>query len=185
MASDFIGLRDEDNQPCGTVNSGGTESILMAIYAYREYKIREGGVYKPNIVICETGHAAAIKACNYFDIDLKMIPFDSDYRMHVRKTKNAIDENTICVYTSYPNYPIGTVDDVDSIAAYCHKRGVPVHVDMCLGGFVAPFQVKDWKLPKGVTSVSADPHKYGLSAKGVSVLLFSSEKYRKYQFFIT
>ncbi len=56
---------------------------------------------------------------------------------------------------------------------------------MCLGGFVAPFLEKDWKLPVGITSVSADPHKYGLSAKGVSVLLFNSEKYRKYQYFVT
>ena len=56
---------------------------------------------------------------------------------------------------------------------------------MCLGGFVAPFLEKDWKLPKGITSVSCDSHKYGLAAKGVSILLYSSEKYRNHQFFVT
>ena len=185
MTADFIGLKNEEGKHCGTVNSGGTESILMALYAYREYGMKECGVYKPNLVICETGHAAAIKACHYFDIEVKLIPFDSNYQMHLRKMKNAIDENTICVYTSYPNYPIGSADQIDTIGPYCHKRGIPVHVDMCLGGFVAPFADKDWKLPEGITSVSADPHKYGLSAKGVSVLLFNSEKYRKYQYFVT
>lgn len=55
------------------------------------------------------------------------------------------------------------------------KKKVPVHVDMCLGGFICPLQEDDWKVPTGVTSISVDPHKYGLSAKGVSVLLYSSE----------
>ena len=105
--------------------------------------------------------------------------------MNIRKMKNAIDQNTICVYTSYPNYPIGSADQIDIIGPYCKKKGVPVHIDMCLGGFVAPFADKNWKIPEGITSISADPHKYGLSAKGVSVLLFSSQKYRKYQYFVT
>ena len=56
---------------------------------------------------------------------------------------------------------------------------------MCLGGFVAPFIEENWKLPEGVTSISADPHKYGLSAKGISILLYSNEKYRKNQLFVT
>ena len=99
--------------------------------------------------------------------------------------KDAIDDQTICVYASYPNYPYGTCDPLDTIAAYCRKRDIPVHVDMCLGGFIAPFIQPNWRVPEGVTSISADPHKYGLAGKGVSVLLFSSEQYRKHQFFVT
>lgn len=105
--------------------------------------------------------------------------------MNLSKMKSAIDDQTICVYTSYPNYPYGTCDPIDIIGPYCLKRDIPVHVDMCLGGFVCPFLQENWKLPPGITSVSADPHKYGLAGKGVSVLLFSSEKYRKHQFFVT
>jgi len=105
--------------------------------------------------------------------------------MHIGKMKSAIDDQTICVYTSYPNYPYGTVDPIDTIAAYCKQRDIPIHVDMCLGGFVAPFIEENFKLPEGVTSISADPHKYGLAGKGVSILLFSSERYRRHQFFVT
>lgn len=105
--------------------------------------------------------------------------------MDVGKMKGLIDENTICVYTSYPNYPYGTCDPIHIIGPYCKRRNIPVHVDMCLGGFVCPFLDKDWKLPEGITSVSADPHKYGLAAKGISILLYSSNEYRKCQFFVT
>lgn len=62
--------------------------------------------------------------------------------MNIRSMKSLIDSNTICVYTSFPNYPYGTVDDIAEIAKYCNKKKVPVHVDMCLGGFVVPFLQK-------------------------------------------
>ena len=93
--------------------------------------------------------------------------------------KRNMDSNTICVYASYPNYPYGTVDPVHDIASYCRGKGVPVHVDMCLGGYLVPFlKGKDGQpmltVPSGVTSISMDCHKYGLAAKGASVLLFSS-----------
>lgn len=104
--------------------------------------------------------------------------------------KSKLDENTVCVYTSYPNYPYGTVDPIEEIAYICKKKGIPVHIDMCLGGYLVPFLKKDdgspfFEVPAGVTSISLDCHKYGLSAKGASVLLFSSEKYRKQQLFVT
>jgi sphinganine-1-phosphate aldolase len=185
MTADVIGLKDEKGQACGTLNSGGTESILMAILAYREYKMRVEGVVKPNLVICSTGHVAAIKGCHYMDIEVRVIPIDKEFKMDIGSMKNQIDDQTIAVYASYPNYPYGTCDPIETIAAICHKKGVPVHLDMCLGGFVSPFIEDNWKIPTGITSISADPHKYGLSAKGVSVLLYSSDKYRKHQYFVT
>jgi sphinganine-1-phosphate aldolase len=105
--------------------------------------------------------------------------------MDIGDMKSNIDSETICVYASYPNYPYGTCDPIESIAAICLKNNVPLHLDMCLGGFVSPFIEENWNVPTGVTSISADPHKYGLSAKGSSVLLFSDEKYRKHQYFVT
>lgn len=136
--------------------------------------MKERGVYKPNLVLCRTGHMAAIKACSYLDIQLRLVPFDENYEMDISKMKSAIDDQTICVYTSYPNYPYGTCDPIDIIGPYCSKRDIPVHVDMCLGGFVCPFLQENWKVPIGITSISADSHKYGLAGKGVSVLLYSS-----------
>jgi sphinganine-1-phosphate aldolase len=53
--------------------------------------------------------------------------------------KKNIDSNTICVYTSYPNYPYGNVDPIHVIGPICKKKNIPVHVDMCLGGFLVPF----------------------------------------------
>jgi sphinganine-1-phosphate aldolase len=63
--------------------------------------------------------------------------------MDISDMKSKIDSNTICVYTSYPNYPYGTVDPIEQIAKICLKKGIPVHVDMCLGGFVVPFLKKE------------------------------------------
>jgi sphinganine-1-phosphate aldolase len=99
--------------------------------------------------------------------------------MDVSDTKSKIDCNTVCVYTSFPNYPYGTVDPIEDIAKICKKKGVPVHIDMCLGGFLVPFLkgkngTPYFVVPDGVTSISMDCHKYGLSAKGASVLLFKS-----------
>ena len=185
MTAEMIGMK-ENGEVRGTLNSGGTESIFMAIFAYREHMIKERGVARPNLVICTTGHAAAIKACKFMDIEVRLIPCTGkNYSMNISKMKSQIDENTICVYASYPNYPYGTCDDLATIGAYCAKRNVPVHADMCLGGFICPWIEEGWKVPKGVTSISADPHKYGLSAKGVGVLLYSAEKYRKYQYYVT
>ena len=162
----------------------------MAILAYREYGHKVLGIKNPNLVICVTGHAAALKACDYFQIEVKKVKVNSEYGMDISDMKSKIDSNTICVYTSYPNYPYGTVDDVETISKICKKRGVPVHMDMCLGGFIVPFLTKDngepmLEIPDGITSISLDAHKYGLSAKGASTLLFSSEKYRKHQLFVT
>jgi len=81
--------------------------------------MKEKGVYKPNVVACSTGHVAVIKACAYLDIDLRVVPCDANYQMDLAAMKSAMDDQTICVYTSYPNYPYGTCDPIDVIAAYC------------------------------------------------------------------
>jgi sphinganine-1-phosphate aldolase len=106
-----------------------------------------------------------------------MIPADSNLRLTPESVAQAIDQDTILVYTSYPSYAYGSCEDVEAIAGVCKGRGVEVHLDMCLGGFSAPF-VEGVKrpvpVPRGVSSVSIDPHKYGMSGKGASVLLFKS-----------
>lgn len=74
-----------------------------------------------------------------FCIEVKKIKTDANYSMSVSAMKRAIDSNTICVYTSYPNYPYGTIDPIDEIAQICRKKKIPIHLDMCLGGFLVPF----------------------------------------------
>jgi sphinganine-1-phosphate aldolase len=179
----------DNGEPVGVFMAGGTESILMAILAFREYG-RSKGITKPNLLICYTGHVASIKACKYFDIEIRFVDYDEDYRMSIADTKRKIDYNTIGVYTSCPNYPYGTIDPIQEIAGYCKTKDIPVHIDMCLGGFLVPFIKNDkgepmFTIPDGVTTISMDPHKFGLAGKGASVLLYSSQKMRCHQFFST
>ena len=56
---------------CGTITSGGTESILLAMLSYREKYKAERGITKPNIVTSETVHSAFNKACFYFGIEMR------------------------------------------------------------------------------------------------------------------
>lgn len=182
--------KGDDREVVGGFFSGGTESILMAILAYREHGYKYRGIVNPNIIVSDNGHAAALKAADIFGIDVRIVKSDKNEKMSISAMKRQLDSNTICVYTSYPNFPYGTVDPIDDIAYICKKKKVPVHVDMCLGGFLVPFLKREdgkpmFTVPKGVTSISMDCHKYGLSAKGASVLLFSSEEYRKEQIFVT
>ena len=164
---------------CGNITSGGTESILLAIYTYREWGRKNHGITRPNIVAFNSVHPAFDKACHYFGITLRKV--SSPFWMKLQ-----IDWNTICVVSSAPTYSYGIIDPIDEVAAHCHLRGVPVHVDCCMGGFLLPF------LPdnpvhfekEGITSISADSHKYGNSLKGSSVLLFKNWEYKQHQHFI-
>lgn len=181
------GLYNGTQDTCGIVTSGGTESILLACLAYRE-QARERGIKEPEMVIPETAHAAFYKACWYFGI--RLVKVDCSYEtgtVLVKKLKSAINKNTCMVAISFPNYPNGNYDDVETIAAYCQSKNIPLHVDCCLGGFLAPFAencgVKvpkfDFRLP-AVTSISCDHHKYGLAPKGVSVVMFKNKTFRSH-----
>lgn len=91
MTAEALGLKDEKGLPCGTCQSGGTESIIMAILAYRQYKMKNHGVTKPNLVICETGHVAALKACDYLNIEPRIVSFNKNFEMKISEMKRNID----------------------------------------------------------------------------------------------
>lgn len=179
-----------EGKGCGIVTSGGTESLLLACLAYRNLAY-ERGIKEPEIVMPATVHAAVNKACMYFNIRLITVPINQETgEVLVKKLKGAVSKNTCAVIVSVPNYVNGACDDVESIAAFCLKKNVPVHVDCCLGGFLVAFaercEVKlppfDFRVP-GVTSISCDHHKYGLAPKGVSVVMFRDSKYRSHCMF--
>ena len=106
--------------------------------------------------------------------------------------ERAINRNTVMLVGSAPNFPYGTMDDIEAIAALGRKYNIPVHVDACLGGFLIVFMKRagypvrpfDFSIP-GVTSISADTHKYGFTPKGSSVILYSEKVYRHYQYTVT
>jgi len=119
------------------------------------------------------------------------IDYDKNFQVDVRKMERAINSNTVALVGSFPNFPQGNHDDIEALSKLAVKYKLPLHVDACLGGLLACFfgsaniQIPkfDFRLP-GVTSISADYHKYGLCPKGVSVLLYSDRDYRKEQYFI-
>lgn len=181
------------DESVGTMTSGGTESILMAVKAARDLaRKKKPWILKPELVCPESAHVAFEKACKYFNIKYVPVKLDKDYRANVKAMKKACGINTIMMMGSAPQYPQGVIDPIEELAAYALKKNIPFHVDACVGGFILPWLEKlgediplwDFRIP-GVTSISADLHKYGFAAKGASVVLYSSMKYMKHQFFIT
>jgi sphinganine-1-phosphate aldolase len=181
-----------DDETVGLVTSGGTESLIMAIKAYRDRaRKQKPWILKPEIIVPESAHSAIDKGGYYFDVKLRHAPVGPDFRVDVKAVKKMINRNTILIIGSAPQYPQGVVDPIAQLGEIAKKNNLPLHVDACIGGFVLPFIEKlgypvpvfDFRIP-GVTSISADIHKYGYSAKGASALLYKDMGYMKYQFFI-
>jgi len=177
---------------CGTVTSGGTESILLAMKTYRDRAADERGIRKPEMVVPSTAHAAFEKASQYFKIKMIKVPVDREFRADVKATRKAITRNTVVIVGSAPSFPHGIVDPIPELSDLSRKKGIGFHTDACLGGFILPWLEKlgysfptiDFRLP-GVTSISADTHKYGYAAKGTSVVLYRDADLRHYQFYKT
>jgi glutamate/tyrosine decarboxylase-like PLP-dependent enzyme len=176
----------------GTMTSGGTESILMAVKASRE-RARKKRLWlrKPNIVAPETLHVAFDKAAHYFDLEIRRAPVDENFQADVDAMRQLVDRNTVLLAASAPQYPQGMVDPIPEIGKLAQEKGIPFHVDACFGGFMLPWLEKlgyefptwDFRVP-GVTSISADVHKYGYAAKGASVVCYRNMDYLKHQFFV-
>ena len=181
----------EDGEPVGMVTSGGTGSILQAMLAYRDHARATRGVLRPNIVKPETAHPAFVKAAHLFGLELRTVPVDPDTTLvDPAVVAEHVDADTVAVIGSAGNYPYGTIDPIAELGALALERGVGLHVDGCLGGFLLPFgeelgldiPVFDFRVP-GVTSISADTHKYGYGLKGTSTLLFRDRALRNAAYF--
>jgi sphinganine-1-phosphate aldolase len=176
----------------GFLTSGGTESLLQAVKTARDVARKERGIPLPQIVAAESAHAAFTKAADYFDVELIRVPVAADFRVDVEAFEAACTDSTIMVVGSAPTYPQGVVDPITDIAALARERGILCHVDACMGGFLLPFLTQlgrfsepfDFRVP-GVTSMSADVHKYGYASKGVSVVLYRTHELARHQIFAT
>ena len=188
MTANMLGKGDQDI--CGTLSSGGTESILLAMKTYRDWAREKKGITKPEMIVPVTAHAAFDKASQYFNIKIIRVPIDSDFRADVETVRKAITPNTVVIVGSAPCFPHGAIDPISEMSEIARERGIGFHTDACLGGFVLPWAEKlgypvprfDFRLP-GVTSISVDTHKYGYAAKGTSVVLYRSHDLLHYQYY--
>ena len=176
----------------GFLTSGGTESLLQATKTARDWGRAERGITRPNMVLATSGHAAFEKAAHWFDVESRRVPVGADFRADVDAMADAVDDQTVLVVGAAPAYPQGVIDPIPELAAMASDRGVLCHVDACMGGFILPFLGQlghvsaTWDLSvPGVTSISADLHKYGYASKGVSVVLYRTPELARFQPFIT
>jgi glutamate/tyrosine decarboxylase-like PLP-dependent enzyme len=175
----------------GFMTSGGTESILMAVKSARERGRAERNVIAPEMIVPESAHAAFHKAAHYFGIIVHKIAVRDDWRADVDAMADRLNENTVLIAGSAPQYPQGVIDPIPELAALAADVGASFHTDACMGGFVLPFMEQlghdvapwDFRVP-GVTTISADVHKLGYAPKGASILLHRTKDLRRYQTFV-
>jgi sphinganine-1-phosphate aldolase len=185
-----LGLLDGPDTAVGTVTSGGTESVLLAVQAARDARPE---VANPRMVLPSTAHAAFHKAAHYFGVEPVLVPVGRGFVADVAATEAVVEEapeRTVLVVASAPSYAHGVVDPVTELAALAAARGIRCHVDACIGGWVLPYAarlgrpVTPWTFAvEGVSSISVDLHKYGYAPKGTSLLLHRSSEVRRPQFF--
>lgn len=185
MESDLVAFGREllhGPEATGSVTSGGTESCLLAVKAARDLWVARGGVGRPRLVVSASTHAAFHKAAHYFGLDVTVVPVDRESgRAPARALTDALGADVALVVVSAPSYPHGVIDPVEEVAGAAADLGIPCHVDACIGGWILPFwevaggePLPQWDFAvRGVSSISADIHKYGYVPKGASLLLFA------------
>ncbi|MCC7482031.1 MAG: aspartate aminotransferase family protein [Hyphomicrobiales bacterium] len=185
------------NAPAGagaSFTSGGTESVFMAVKTARDLTRHRRGVPQGrfNIVACETAHPCLDKAAQLMDIEVRRTPHTTDFRANPDQMRAAVDDGTMMLFASAPNYPFGTFDPIANIGALAQEMKLRLHVDGCWGGFLNPFAEQlgypvpewDFRVP-GVSSLSADIHKFGYAAKGASVVMYreaADQEFERFSF---
>lgn len=189
----------------GTMTSGGTESIVMAVKTHRDWARAVKGITEPEMVVPLTAHAAFDKGAAYMGVKVHTIPVDPITRaVDMRRVRRAINSNTIMLVGSAVNFPDGNQDDIVALGQLASRYNIGLHVDCCLGSFVLPFleasgladgetdaegkvryrlEPFDFRV-KGVTSISCDTHKYGFAPKGSSVIMYRDSSLRRYQYYV-
>ncbi|KAK0551880.1 Dihydrosphingosine phosphate lyase [Tilletia horrida] len=192
IISMVLRMYNAPSDAAGSTTSGGTESILMAVKAMREWGRAVKGITEPEMIIPSSAHAAFFKAGDYFGVKVHAMPVDPVTRkVLLPKVRRAINKNTIMIVGSAPNFPDGIIDPIPALASIAKRAKVGLHVDCCLGSFLVPFLERaglpsepfDFRVD-GVTSISCDTHKYGFAPKGSSVIMYRSAELRRYQYFV-
>ena len=163
----------------GSTTAGGTESILMAMKAARDWAREHRPVASvPEVVVPKTAHAAFDKGAEWLGMKVVRMGRSEDWRADVAGMADAITENTVMIAGSAPPYPYGETDPIEEIAQLAQAHDLWMHSDGCIGGMILPFMKAlgepippfDFAVP-GVTSMSVDMHKFGYAHKGISLCL--------------
>jgi glutamate/tyrosine decarboxylase-like PLP-dependent enzyme len=192
VASMMADLLHGDENAVGNMTSGGSESIMVAVKAARDYaRAKKPNITQPELLMPLSAHPAFNKAAHYLGLKTVIVHTDKKtLAADVEAISRAITDNTIMMIGSAPSYPHGIVDPIAELAQVAAKKDIWMHVDACVGGLVLPFVEKlgypipvfDFRIP-GVCSMSADIHKYGFTPKGASVVLYRNPELRQHQIF--
>jgi glutamate/tyrosine decarboxylase-like PLP-dependent enzyme len=182
-----------DGNVAGNITSGGTESILLAVKTARDWsRANRPQITAPQIVLPVTAHPAFHKAAHYLGLEVVVTPVDTTgFRADLDAFAAAMGPNAILGVGSAPNFSHGTIDPIAEMAAIARERGALFHVDGCVGGIYLSVLRRmgesvrdfDFSLP-GVTSISADLHKYGYAPKNASVLVYRNRDLRSHAWFV-
>ena len=192
MHGDEVRKHNPAHKAVGAVGFGGTESIINPLLIYRDKARAERGIERPKVIVPDTAHPAFRKGGHLLGIEVVDAPtHPTTTEVDVDFVRDTLDERTVAIVGSAGNYPYGTIDPIEALSDLALERGVGLHVDGCLGGFILPWgqrlgydiPVFDFRLP-GVTSISADTHKFGYGLKGTSVVVYRDASFRKYQYHI-
>lgn len=181
-----------DSDVVGNFTSGGTESIILAVKAARDYaRAKRPELGQPEMIVATTAHAAFHKAAHYLGVKIVQVPVDLEtFKMDVAATRAAITANTVLIVGSAASYAHGVVDPITDLGALALEKDLLLHVDACIGGFLLPYLARlgadvapfDFSVP-GVTSISMDLHKYAYTPKGASLILYRSADVRRFQLY--
>ncbi|MGE5105801.1 MAG: aminotransferase class V-fold PLP-dependent enzyme [Betaproteobacteria bacterium] len=167
----------------GYFTTGGSESIIVAVKACRDYERKRRGnpSLRGNLVIPYSAHPAFTKAAMLMDLETRRVPVATDYRADLAAMEQAIDGDTLMLVGSAPCFPYGTIDPIAELGKLAQRRNLWLHVDACVGGYIAPFAAKaGYAIPEfdfsisGVMSLSADLHKFGFCPKPASTIFYRS-----------
>jgi sphinganine-1-phosphate aldolase len=195
MENEIIGMASSllhgDAATAGCLTSGGTESLFMAVKSAKAWGSKNNKKKPFEILLPETAHPALSKAADIMDIKIVPVRVDENFKTSLPDLKKKINEHTILLVGSAPSYPQGVIDPISEMAAIAQANHILMHVDACVGGFMLPFlKMEGVSLPEfdlsvpGVSSISADLHKYAYAAKGASVILYKNAELRHGQFYV-
>jgi sphinganine-1-phosphate aldolase len=192
LHGDAIPSHHPGEEACGVITFGGTESLINPMLVYRERGRIEKGISEPEVIVPVTAHVALQKAGHLLGIRIVQAPVGEDWRADVGWMREHITPNTVAIVGSAGNYPHGLIDPIEELSALALEHDLGLHVDGCMGGFILPWAERlgypiptfDFRLP-GVTSISADTHKFGYAAKGTSVVLYRTPEIRMHQYYRT